>query len=61
MSIDPVGLAEIAERLDVRPQTAGMWRYRRLLPDPAWTISGAPAWDWPTIAKWARQTGRLEK
>ena len=60
MSIDPVGLIEIAERLGVLPQTAAMWRYRRLLPDPAWTISGSPAWDWPTITKWARQTGRLE-
>ncbi len=57
---DPVGVAEIAERLGVRPQTAQVWRYRKLLPDPAYVVSGQPAWDWSTIEKWARETGRLK-
>lgn len=56
--IDPVGLAEIAERLGVARKTASQWRTRGLLPDPTWTVSGAPAWDWPTVAEWAVRTGR---
>lgn len=56
---DPVGLAEMAERLGVKPQTARMWRHRNLLPEPDWTVSGQPAWSWSTIEAWARATGRL--
>jgi len=56
---DPVGLAEIAERLGVQRQTAKDWKQRGLLPPPQWTVSRAPAWDWPDIEKWARRTGRL--
>ena len=55
----PVGAAEIAARLGVRAQTVHTWRHRKLLPQPRWTVSGQPAWDWPEIAAWARQTGRL--
>lgn len=55
---DPVGVLEIAERLGVKPQTARMWRTRKLLPAPEWTVSGQPAWDWKTIQKWARETNR---
>lgn len=58
MTCQPVGLAEIAERLGVARQTAAMWNYRKLLPDPKWRISGQPAWNWPDIQKWADQTGR---
>jgi hypothetical protein len=56
---DPVGVAEIARRLGVKRQTAGMWRVRQLLPPPRWTISGQPAWNWPDVEAWARETGRL--
>lgn len=52
MKADPVGLKEIAERLGVKPQTAQVWRHRGILPAPEWTVSGAPAWDWPTIKAW---------
>lgn len=55
----PVGASEIATRLGVRPQTVHAWRHRGLLPEPAWTVSGQPAWDWATIEAWARDTGRL--
>lgn len=55
---DPVGLAEIAARLGVKPQTARVWRTRKLLPDPRWTVSGQPSWNWPDIEAWARETGR---
>ena len=55
----PVGAAEIAARLGVRPQTVHTWRHRKLLPPPRWTVSGQPAWDWADIESWARRTGRL--
>ena len=55
---DPVGVSEIAQRLQVKQQTAAMWRYRKLLPEPRWTVSGQPAWDWPAIQEWAKETGR---
>lgn len=55
----PVGAAEIATRLGVRPQTVHTWRHRKLMPQPRWTVSGQPAWDWPEIEAWARRTGRL--
>jgi hypothetical protein len=56
---DPVGLAEIATRLEVQRQTVDSWRVRKLLPPPRWTVGGRPAWDWGDIARWARETGRL--
>ncbi|MFS8523142.1 MAG: hypothetical protein FWJ87_17580 [Micromonosporaceae bacterium] len=55
----PVGIVEIAERLGVERQTVDAWRHRRVLPDPAWTVGGRPAWAWSTIEAWARHTGRL--
>lgn len=58
MTCQPVGLAEIAERLGVARQTAAMWNYRKLLPAPKWTVSGQPCWNWPDIRKWAEGTGR---
>jgi hypothetical protein len=58
MRADPVGLSEIAERLGVKPQTAQMWRHRKVMPAPRWTVSGQPAWEWADVLKWARGTGR---
>lgn len=59
-AFEPVGLAEIATRLGVEPQTARNWRTRGVLPAPRWTVSGYPAWDWSRdIKPWARETGRL--
>jgi hypothetical protein len=57
--LDIVGIKEIAERLGVKQQTAAAWRYRGLLPPEEGTVSGAPAWAWATIERWARHTGRL--
>jgi len=31
------------------------------MPEPRWTVSGQPAWDWPEIETWARRTGRLRE
>ena len=60
---DPVGVAEIADRLKVKQQTVAMWKYRGKsvgLPEPRWEISRLPAWEWRDVEKWARQTGRLK-
>jgi len=55
----PVGAAEVALRLGVRPQTVHTWRQRKVMPEPRWIVSGQPAWDWLEIEAWARRTGRL--
>jgi hypothetical protein len=55
---DPVGLAELAERLGVQRNTAEMWRKRRLLPEPTVVVSGTPVWSWRAIERWARATRR---
>src|SRR5947199_5383287 len=57
----PVGAAEIARRLGVRPQTVHAWRQRKLLPEPHWIVSGQPAWDWAEVESWAKRTGRLRE
>ena len=57
--LDVVGLKEIARRLNVRPQTAAQWNYRKLLPDPEGYVSGSPCWRWTRIETWARDTGRI--
>lgn len=54
---DPVGEREIADRLRVKPGTVHMWKKRGVLPPPDWAISGVPAWNWPTIEKWATLNG----
>jgi hypothetical protein len=56
----PVGLAEIAERLGVQRNTAKQWHQRKLLPEPGpGLVSGAPWWPWERIEGWARESGRL--
>jgi hypothetical protein len=47
-------------RLRVRPQTVHAWRHRNVMPQPRWTVSGQPAWDWAEIETWAIKTGRLD-
>ena len=66
MSIEPVGITEIAERLGVARSTVDQWRYRSLrgelpepMPDERWTVSGSPAWNWADVERWAKRTGRL--
>ena len=62
MMCDPVGEREIAERLGVKVGTVAMWNFRGTrvpFPEPRWTVSANPAWDWPDIEAWARRTERL--
>lgn len=49
---EPVGISEIADRLEVRRQTVAIWHHRGQLPEPRWTVSGNPAWEWADIEKW---------
>jgi hypothetical protein len=57
---DPVGAVEIAARLGVARQTVDMWRQRDIdFPEPTWTVGGRPAWNWPIVAAWATETGRV--
>lgn len=59
MPCDPVGVVDIAERLGVRRQTVAVWKVRELLPEPDWQRGAGPLWQWLTIERWARETGRL--
>jgi predicted DNA-binding transcriptional regulator AlpA len=56
---EPVGLAEIAERLGVKRGTVDMWRTRGQLPAPRWTVGRRPAWNWPDVLAWALDTHRV--
>lgn len=63
---EPVGMVEIAERLQVKQGTVSQWWYRtrnsmttRLpFPAPRWTVSGYDCWDWFEVEEWAIATGR---
>jgi hypothetical protein len=57
-SCEPVGAVEIADRLGVKRGTVDQWRQRKLMPDPRWSVGGRPAWNWPDVEAWARDTGR---
>jgi hypothetical protein len=56
---DPVGLAEIAERLGVTRYAVDQWRQRDVLPEPRWRVGRRPAWNWTDVRHWAISTGRL--
>jgi hypothetical protein len=58
---DPVGTAEIAQRLDVEVSTVHQWRFRNALPPADYeSINSNSAWEWRTILHWAGATGRIK-
>jgi predicted DNA-binding transcriptional regulator AlpA len=57
--LTPVGIVEIAARLDVQRGTVDQWIQRGIFPESRWTVGGRPAWSWDTVEKWAKDTGRL--
>ena len=59
-TIDLVSAKEIAQRLDVRPQTVHVWQHRGIFPPPDIRLGVGPIWHWATIEAWAKQTGRLK-
>jgi hypothetical protein len=52
---DLVGSREIASRLNVSLKLVQMWRYRKVMPEPEWIVSGVPIWRWGTIQQWAEK------
>lgn len=59
-NVIPVGKAELVELLHCTRDTVDKWSTRGLLPDPDWTVGGRPAWNLATIAKWCRDTDRID-
>lgn len=57
----PVGIPEIAERLDVRQNTVSQWKLSQATFPPAepTRVGGSPWWRWGAIRQWATDTGRL--
>lgn len=62
-NIEPVGIVEIAERLDVAETTVRKWWNMRAesigFPEPKWTVGGRPCWLWSDVWAWAHDTERL--
>ena len=55
-----LGLAEIADLLEVTKRTPHAWKYRKLLPPHDHdSVNGLTAWNRSTIIEWAAATGRL--
>lgn len=60
-ALEPVGVYEIAERLEVRQDTVNKWRDRfgpdteHPFPEPRWFVSNFPAWNWPDVITWHTQ------
>jgi len=57
---DPIGIAEIAERLGARPVTVRLWKSSGTgFPLPTGTVSGQPVWSWLDVFEWAEANGKL--
>lgn len=54
-----VGIADIARRTGLDRKAIDMLRYRKVFPEPDWTVGDRPAWNWPKLEKWLKATGRL--
>ena len=53
-----IGVAGIAELLNVEPRRVSVWRTRGLLPEPRWQLAARiPAWDRADVEAWAREHG----
>jgi hypothetical protein len=61
VAADPVGNAEIAQRLEIEVATVHQWRNRNVLPPADYdSINSSTAWEWRTILHWAGATGRIK-
>lgn len=47
-------IADIAEMIDVAPDTVAAYRYRGYLPEPQAVIGRTPVWSRPVIRHWLR-------
>ena len=59
---DLVDASLIAQRLGLaQPQTVHLWRRRYSdFPVPVAALTRVLVWDWSDVARWARETGRLQ-
>jgi hypothetical protein len=57
----PMGLSDIAERLEMTQENVQILHHRNQLPKHRWIVSGRPCWNWPDVKQWARKTGRLRE
>lgn len=59
---DLVGVAEIADRLNVGTSTVHRWRERDPeFPQPIARLRAGLVWDWSDVERWARSTGRTAR
>lgn len=60
IGVEPIGIKEMAERMNTTRKTVDTWRERRGVgfPEPRWTVGGRPSWDWCDIEEWGDATGR---
>jgi hypothetical protein len=50
---DIVGVAEIAQRAVIRPDTVHVWRHRHpSFPEPIAELAAGPVWSWSDVAMW---------
>ena len=58
---DLVDFSAIADRLNVKVATVRQWDQRKYLefPDPELSLATGRLWNWDTIERWAKDTGRL--
>lgn len=61
MTLDLVGITEIAQRAGTAPGTVQSWRNRHTdFPEPLVRLAIGPVWDWEPVRVWLalpRQTG----
>lgn len=62
-SDDPVGTAQIAERLGVTKGAIEQWRWARKLnpfPPPSRRVGNSDAWPWAQVVEWCEATKRRD-
>jgi hypothetical protein len=61
---DPVGVQEIAERLELPANTVSKWLWRVNVqglpnfPNADYVVSGRKAWEWETVEAWLEESGK---
>jgi predicted DNA-binding transcriptional regulator AlpA len=58
LTLDLVGVTEIAEMFGMNRVTISKWRQKGILPDPDAELTKRPLWLRSTIEQWAAKTGR---
>ncbi len=57
--LDLVGINEIAQRLEIQPNTVHAWRTRHAdFPAPVADLAMGPVWRWGDVLTWSRRERR---